>query len=537
MKRFFKITQVTLILLLSSCSPQNKKTNTAKNSLVYCSEASPSAFNPQITTDGTSLVAAGLTIYNRLVDFKYGGTEIIPSLAERWEISEDQKTYTFYLKKNVKFHTTSYFKPKRNFNADDVLFSILRQWDEKHPYYNVNGSSYEYFQSMNMKELIESVQKVDDYTVIITLKRPDSPFIANMAMGFMSILSKEYADHLAKKGKKEKIDHQPIGTGPFTFVKYEKDSLIRYKGFEDYFEGPAKIQKLIFAITPDASVRLQKLKKGECDIITEPSPQDITSIHQETDLKLISSPGINIGFLAMNMQKPPLNNLKVREAINTALNRKNYIEAIYLGNAIEAISPIPPTMWSYNDQLKKIIYDPDKAKKLLEESGESLPIKLKLWTLPVSRPYNPNGKKMGELMQADLKKIGIEIDLETFDWPTFLSKSREGSHDLIQFGWGGDNGDPDNFLYILLSCNSVEAGSNTARWCHKEFDEIITKAKEISDNGLRTELYRKAQEIFRQELPWAPLAHSIIFKIHHKNLKGYKIDPLGGDRFYHVFWE
>src|SRR5690606_20950532 len=155
-----------------------------------------------------------------------------------------------------------------------------------------------------------------------------------------------------------------------------------------------------------------------------------------------------------------------------------------------------------------------------------------LWTLPVSRPYNPNGKKMGELMQADLAKIGIKVKLVTYDWPTYLAKARLGEHQMLQLGWTTDNGDPDNFLGTLLSCAAIAGGSNVSRWCNKDYDQIINRAKIISDINARTTQYVKAQNYIKQEVPWVTLAHATVFRGLAKNVEGYKISPLGMEDFY-----
>lgn len=504
------------------------------STFVYCSEGSPSAFNPQVTTDGTSNNAAGHTIYEKLVQFKYGTTTIEPALAKSWSISRDKKVYTFNLRKGVKFHSTKYFKPTRNFNADDVLFSINRQRIKTHPFHSVGGGSYEYFSGMEMGTIIKSVEKINDYQIKITLSRPEAPFLANMAMSFMSMLSAEYADQLAKAGNKENIDNYPVGTGPFVFHKYKKDTLIRYKRNEDYWGKKAKIKKLVFAITPDASVRYQKLKAGECHLIIEPAPADLTAMKKDKNLTVLQGSGLNVGYLAMNTQKKPFDNVNVRKAVNMALNRKTYVDAIYLGNAKVAKNPLPPTIWSYNNKVKAYNFNVKKAKNLLKKAGYPNGFETEIWTLPVTRPYNPNGKKMGELMQADLAKIGIKAKLISYDWPTYLKKARNGEHALIQLGWTGDNGDPDNFLNVLLGCSGVEAGSNVARWCHKPFNDLIQKAKVIPSQKQRANLYKKAQKIFHEQAPWAPIAHSIIFRAMSNKVKGYKIDPLGGDIFKHI---
>lgn len=517
----------SLIFVLSTLSVHAK-------TFIYCSEGSPSAFNPQITTDGTSHNATAYTIYNRLVEFKYGTTEIVPALASSWKISKDRRTYTFQLRKGVKFQQTDYFKPSRDFNAEDVLFSYNRFRDKAHPFHLTSGGIYEYWEAMEMGKLVESIKKIDDYTVEFRLSHPEAPFLANMAMSFMSVLSKEYGDQLIKQNKKQDIDQLPIGTGPFAFKKYVKDTLIRYSAHNQFWDGQPKIDKLVFSITPDASVRYQKLKTGECHLIIEPAPADLEDMQSNPRVKLINGPGLNVGYLALNTQKAPFNNPLVRKAIQYALNRQSYIKAIYLGHAMQAKNPLPPTIWSYNDKIKDFNYNPKKAKELLKKAGLKNGFSTDLWWLPVSRPYNPAGKKMAEMMQADLAQVGIQAKLVSFDWPTYLSKSRNGEHSMLQMGWTGDNGDPDNFLNVLLSCSGVKAGSNFARWCNKSFDKLITEAKKISDQKKRTKLYEKAQAIFKREAPWVTLAHSVIFRAMSPKVEGYKIDPLGSDIFRYV---
>lgn len=517
------------LLLTGLCSLSFAQAKT----LVYCSEGSPSSFNPQLVTDGTSLNTTH-PVYNGLVQFETGTTKVTPMLAESYTISKDKLTYTFKLRKGVKFHNTKTFAPKREFNAEDVLFSFERQWKKDHPYHNVGGATYEYFEGMDMGKVIKSIKALDPMTVEITLNYPEAPFLANLAMPFMSVLSKEYADQLTAENKKDQIDLSPVGTGPFVFQSYTKGSSIKYSAFENFWGKKGNIEKLIFAITPDANVRAQKLKTGECQFAAEPAPTDLHSLKADAKLNVISAPGLNVGYLAMNVTKKPFDNILVRKAVSYALNRKAYIEAIFLGNATVAKNPIPPTIWSYNDSVKDYEYNPEKAKELLKQAGLPDGFETEMWTMPVSRPYNPNGKKMGEMMQADLAKVGIKVKLITFDWPTYLAKSKTGDHSLIQFGWTGDNGDPDNFLNVLLGCSSVEAGSNYARWCHKPFNDLIQEAKKNTDIKKRTDLYKKAQVIFKEEVPWVTLDHSTVFRAMSKNVKNYKMDPLGADIFNNV---
>jgi len=530
-KKYFLITTILFSIFNSTSlfSVESKKT------FIYCSEGSPSAFNPQVSTDGTSNNASTHTVYNRLVEFKYGTTILEPSLASHWKISKDKLTYTFFLRKDVKFHSTKYFTPTRNFNADDVLFSLNRQLIKTHPYHKIGGGQYQYFYGMEMHKLIKKVSKKSKYIIEIKLNYVEAPFLANMAMSFMSILSKEYADTLTMNNKMEDIDYFPIGTGPFIYKKYIKDTLIRYIKNTYYFKKHAKVDQLVFSITPEPNVRFLKLKVGECNLIIDPSPADIPYMKKEKDIKLIHAPGMNIAYLAMNVEKAPFNKPLFRKAINMALNRDTLIKAIYHGTAIPALYPLPPTVWGYPKDGVKQSYNPIDAKKIIDSLNLTEKEKnLELWTLPVSRPYNPNGKKMGELMQEDFRKIGINIKLISYDWPTYLKKARLGTHQFIQLGWTGDNGDPDNFLAVLLSCASIDSGSNVARWCNKDFDNLIIRAKKLTDIKTRQNLYIKAQKIFREELPWAPIAHSSVYRAMSTNVVGYKIDPLGGDIFSEV---
>ncbi len=505
---------------------------TAKT-LIYCSEGSPEGFNPSLYTSGTTFDASSRPIYNRLVEFELGTTKVIPALAVSWEVSDDGLSYTFHLRKGVRFHATRDFTPTRPFNADDVIYSFERQLNPAHPYHKVSGGSYEYFNSMDMPNILKGVAKIDDYTVRFTLNKPEAPFLANLGMDFASILSAEYADKMLRAGTPEKVDLKPVGTGPFKLVSYQADAVIRYQAHPRYWGGKAKIDNLVFAITPNAAVRYAKLKAGECHVMPYPNPADLAAMRKDPALIVKEQEGLNVGYLAFNTEKKPFDDRRVRQAINYALNKRAIIAAIYLGAGKPAKNPIPPTMWSYNDDVRDYPHDPAKARRLLAEAGYANGFETTLWAMPVQRPYNPNARRMAEIMQADLAKVGIKAKIVTFEWGEYLRRSRQGEHEMILLGWTGDNGDPDNFLYVLLGCAATK-GANRARWCHKPFDDLLIEAKRITDPARRTALYRKAQLIFKQEAPWFTIAHSIVFMPMRKEVVGYKIDPFGGHVFYGV---
>jgi dipeptide transport system substrate-binding protein len=386
---------------------------------------------------------------------------------------------------------------------------------------------------MSMPDLIKDIVKVDDYTVKFVLNRPEAPMIANLAMDFASIHSAEYADQLQAAGTPEKLDLEPVGTGPFQVVAYQKDAVIRYKAHPDYWRGKAAIDNLIFAITPDASVRYQKLKAGECHVMPYPNPADIEAMSKDPDINLMQQEGLNVGYLAYNSQQAPFDNPAVRKALNMAINKQAIIDGVFQGAGKVAKNPIPPTIWSYNETTVDDTYNPDNAKALLADAGITN-LQTKIWAMPVQRPYNPNARRMAELIQSDWAKIGVEAEIVTYEWGEYLERSKDVNRDgAVLLGWTGDNGDPDNFLAVLLGCDAV-GGANRAQWCYKPFEDLIQQAKVVSDNDKRTNLYKQAQVVFKEQAPWATIAHSVVFKPVRKEVKGFKIDPFGGHVFYGV---
>jgi dipeptide transport system substrate-binding protein len=499
--------------------------------LVYCSEDSPEGFDPSLYTAGTTFDASSRTIYNRLVEFEHGGTTVNPGLAESWDISDDGLEYTFHLRPGVKFQTTDFYTPSRDLNADDVIFSFERQLKADHPWNQyVAGAAWEYSNSMGFPDLIKSVEKVDDLTVKFVLNRPEAPFLADLAMDFATIVSKEYADKLDADGQREMLNQQPVGTGPFEFVAYEPKAVIRYRAHEEYWDGKEAIDDLVFAITPDASVRAQKLQAGECHIFPYPNSADVEGLKADPNLQVIEQEGLNVAYLAYNTQQPPFDNVKVRKALNMAINKDAIVEAVFQGQATPAKNPIPPTMWSYNDAVEDDKYDPEAAKAMLEEAGVAN-LSMKVWAMPVSRPYMLNARRAAEVIQEDFGKIGVTVEIVTMDWAEYLDKSRAVDRDgAVILGWTGDNGDPDNFLDTLLGCDGV-GGNNRAQWCNEEFDKLVSDAKVKSDQAERTKLYEEAQVIFKREAPWATIDHSLVVMPMSKKVSGYVQDPLGVHRF------
>ncbi|EAU42714.1 DppA [Fulvimarina pelagi HTCC2506] len=503
----------------------------AAKTLVFCSEGSPETISPPLAITGTAMDAAR-PMFNNLVEFRRGSTQLQPALAESWTISDDGLRYTFKLRSNVQFHSNAEFSPTRPLNAADVVFSFTRQWDESHPFHEVGGGRYDYFVDMGMPSLIAGVKALDDRTVEIALTRPEAPFLADLALPFNAVLSEEYAEAMMAAGTPEKLDLEPIGTGAFAFADFSRDVAIRYRAFEGYWRGRQPIDTLVYSITPTPAARLTKLKAGECHISAFPSPNEVETIEADPALRLMTLSGFNIGYLALNTERPPFDDVRVRLAINLAIDRKAILDEIFAGTGLSAKNPLPPSLWAYNDAIEPIPYDPEEARRLLEEVGITDGLETDLWYMPVSRPYNPNGRRMAEMIAADLERLGVRLDLQTADWDVYREKLQNGETTLSLYGWTGDNGDPDNFMHTLLSCTAArKGGNNIARWCDKRFDKLVTAAKTTPLEADRKRLYDEAQAIFREELPWAPIGHSIFMAATRAEVQHFIMDPLGYYQF------
>lgn len=532
MKMKSKTTRKTLLSLLAAAALSSVALAPAMaKTLVYCSEGAPEGFDAALYTTNSTWDASAETIYDRLTEFESGTTNVVPGLAESWTISDDNLEYTLKLRQGVKFHSTDSFTPTREFNADDVLFTYNRQLDKQHPWNNYFvGAGWEMFNAMDMPVIIKNVVKVDDHTVKFVLNQPDASLLAKLALNFGSIMSAEYAEQLAKAGQREDLDRKPVGTGPFGFVDYQTNAAIRFAANADYWGGAPKVDNLIFVITTDPATRMQKLQAGECHIAAYPAPADVARLKADPNLTVMEQPGLNVAYLAMNTMDAPFDKVEVRRALNMAIDRKAIVEAVYQGMGQVAQSVLPPSMWGYNGDIKGYSYDPDGAKKLLDDAGVK-DLKMKIWAMPVSRPYMPNARRAAELMQADLAKIGVGVEIVSYEWGEYLKKARDKDRDgAVVLGGTSDNGDPDNLLSYFFSCSGV-GGSNNANWCYKPLEDILQKARVSSNKDERTRLYQEAQAIAIDQAPWVPLAHSTVVLPMSKNVKNYVMEPLGSHRF------
>lgn len=531
-QHLFKTMLLPFLCLISACNTENDK-SLSNHSIVYCSEGSPESFNPQTVTSGTTIDATSNQLYNRLISFQGEENTIVPSLAKSWHVTRDGKMITFYLRKDVTFHQTEYFTPTRNFNADDVIFSFNRILDKNHPFHYVSGGRYPFFQSVSFSNVVKSIEKINEYTIRFKFKYADSSILANIASDFAVILSKEYADNLSLKNIKREIDTLPIGTGPFKLKEYRPGAFIRYAPHQNYWGKSSPLEQLIFDITSSNTGRLTKLLAGECDIIAFPIAHE--KIKSKAELQLEAVTSFNVGYLGFNTLKPPFDNVKVRQAVALAVNKQAILDTVYQSTADIAHSILPTTSWAYDKETLPQAYDLTQAKKLMAEAGYPDGFTMNLWALPVQRAYNPDAITMAKLIQADLKKIAINVRIEnSLDMGSFLEQLSAGQHQSVLLGWSADHSDPDNFFTPLLSCSSAESGNNRTFWCHEDFDDLIQQALETTNVTKRKKIYRQALAIIATEVPLIPIAHSKRFQARKKIVTGKLLSPFGGIDFSEV---
>jgi peptide/nickel transport system substrate-binding protein len=514
----------TFLVVGSALAQAPKKGGT----LVFGRGGDSVGLDPAYETDGNSFMICD-NVHEALVFYKEESTALEPGLATSWDVSPDGLTYTFKLRKGVRFHDGT------PFNADAVVFSHGRQMKNRNVKFFGKGWEIpkqerppEYWLQMEMDITIDSIEATDEYTVVYKLKKVTAPFIANMGMDFADIISPA-----AFTKNPAAFVRNPVGTGPFKFSNWKKDDNIVLVANKDYWnkgKGPY-LDRAIFRVIPENAVRFLELKAGNIHICQFPNAADIPMAKKDPKLQVPTQPGMNIGYLGFNLKKEPWkSNVNLRKAIAHALNRKAIVDNIYQGMGELAKNCIPPTMWGYNKDVPGYDYNVEKAKKYLADAGypdgKGLP-EVTLWSMPVPRPYNPEGLKVGVAMLGDLAKIGISARIVSYDWGTYLKRQREQPPDMdfFQLGWTGDNGDPDNFLAVLF--DGLADPAVRTQWHNEAYHKLMQDGKQTIDQSKRAEIYRKAQALMYEEVPVIPIAHSMVMWPAVKRVMNFKLHPTG----------
>lgn len=489
-----------------------------QDTLIYGRGADATRLDPATVTDGESLKVTQ-QVMETLINFKPGTTELEEGLATDWEEKDEGKTYEFELREDVKFHDGT------DFDADAVVYNFER-WQEG----DEDDDNFSYYPSMfggfGDESAIKDVEATDDYTVEFHFDEPFSPFLKNLAMTPFAIASPEA---LEEEGSDE-FEKHPVGTGPFEFDEWDKDNKIVLKKNEDYRdEDKPKLNEIIFRVIDDNSSRLNALKSGEIDLMDGTNPSDVESIEEEDGLEVYNRPPLSMAYFGFNVEEEPFDDEDVRVALNHAVDKESLIDAFYAGKGEAAKNPMPPTVDGYNDDIQPYEYDPEKAKEMLEDAGYE-DLEMDLWTFSNPRPYLPEPEKIAENIQSSFGEAGVDVNIETYEWSTYVEKVTDGEAPAFLMGWTGDNGDADNFIYSLLDEDAI-GSNNNARYANDEVHELLTGAQTEADDDARNDLYKEAQEIIHDEAPWIPIIYSEEPLAANDNLQDYEPNPTGSEPF------
>lgn len=502
----------SLSVILTGCAG-----GTASNDkpFIFAQGAQPRGLDPAFVDDGESSKVM-CNIYEGLLRYKLGSTELEPCLADSWTISDDGKIYTFKLHKGVKFHDGT------PFNAEAVKYSIDRQLPpnatDDMPY---AGFTFD-------PNIVEKVDVIDDLTVQISLKAPYTPFLANLAMS----LAAPIVSPTAAKKANGNLNESPVGTGPFKFVKWDKEQSITLEKNNDYWGDKAKISKLVFKFTKENSVRASELATGAVDAIDGIDPNNVKML-EDAKMTLFKDQGMNINYMFYNCSRAPFNDPKLREAVSYAINRDELVKFLYQGYASLANSPLPSFMPGYDKDVQPYSYDPEKAKSMLKELGkENLEIKMIAYSNP--RPYNSvNGQKLAEAIQGYLAKVGIKATIDVYEWTDYKKRVGNGEGDIGFYGWIGDNGDADNFL-SLFDSKEIESTLNAAKYANPQVDELLAKARSLDNGDERNNVYKQIQQILAKDAPWVPISNALTLAAYKPEVKGFAVHPTGNIFFREV---
>lgn len=478
----------------------------AKTELIVAQGADAKSLDPHGTNDQPSSRVMR-QIYETLVD-QNEKMELLPGLAESWE-QVDDSTYQFNLKKGVKFHNGEEFK------ASDVKFTMERA-----------------LESANVGHIVEAIDKakievVDDYTIKIGTKEPFAPLLAHLAHTGASILNEKAVTEAG-----EDYGQNPVGTGPFKFESWATgDSIVLVRN-DEYHRDPAKLTKVTFRAIPEDTNRTIELETGGVDIVYDISPNDIEKVESNEKLTLVRDASLSTGYIGFNCAKAPFDNVKVRQAINTALDTESIINTVYKGVGSPAKGPLTPQVWASNQNLEPYGFDVEKAKALMAEAGYADGFKTTIWT-----NENPQRMAVAEVVQNQLKAIGIETEVKVMEWGAYLDGTAKGEHDMFILGWVTVTGDPDYGLFPLFHSSTFGDAGNRTFYSTPKVDELLEKGRFSVDPAEREAAYMEVQQIVRDDAPWVFMNYGENISGTASNVKGFMQHPAGHYRLYPVYFE
>ena len=510
----------------------------SSDTLVFGSSADPVALDGALISDGESGRVI-IQIYEGLVALAPGTTKVVPSLATSWKSSPNGKSWTFSLRNGVKFSDGT------PFNAAAVCYNFDRWYNFKGSFQNPSATYYWQtvfggFKTYDPKSgapkgsLFASCKTVSDSSVTINLTAPSASFLAGLSLPSFSMGSPTaMAKYGANDGAVDSTGvfhptgtyatQHPTGTGPFMLQSWTHgDKLVLVRN-PNYWGTPAKLSTLIFRPIADNAARLQALQNGEIQGYDLVEPQDIATIKSDSNLQLLSRPPFNVGIVGMNQSMPPLNNIKVRQAIAYGLDRQSVVSAFYGGRGVVAKEFQPPSLFGYSNSVKQYPYNPAKSRALLKAAGLKLPVKITFWyPTSVSRPYMPDPAKNFQAFAASLTKAGFKVVPHAAPWnPDYLGGVQDGKAQVYLYGWTGDFGDPDDFDGVFFRTPQKQWGFN-----NPAIFNLLTKARDESNLAKRIALYKQANNLIMNFLPGVPYVHTSPALAFTKNVSGYVPSPV-----------
>jgi peptide/nickel transport system substrate-binding protein len=468
---------------------------------------------------------AAMPLYEGLVRFEDGSTEIEPALAESWEVSDDGLTYTFHLREGVTFHDGT------PVDAEAVAFSIERQIDPEHPYHDTGEFPYAEFTFGP----VESVEVVDSQTVRIQLTAQFAPFLANMAMHAAAIVSPTAVEQYGRD-----FSENPVGAGPYRFVSWDRGVELILERNPDYYRGVPSVERLIYRSIVEDQARLAALEAGEIDLTVNLPPDDLPRLRENPNFHFAEQPGMHTWYLVFNVTQPPFDDARVRQAVAHAVDRNAIVEAILGNTGVVAENFLPPVIWSHTEDVPTYPYDPERARELLAEAGYPDGFTVEFW-VPESGSGMQQPVAMATVIQDFLRRVGIQLDIQQFEWGTYLDRvivppDRANTlPPVFEMSWIGDNGDPDNFLYILLSGEQTPPqGFNLGYYSNPEVDDLLREARQLPSQEERVPLYEQAQRLILEDLPVLPVDHETQIVVMNANIEGFIPHPTGVFRFENV---
>jgi ABC-type transport system substrate-binding protein len=485
------------LLLLAGCTHKPDP-----NTLVMIIESSPTNLDPRVGVDAQSERIDEL-LFDALVR-RDEHFNLKPWLADSWEIPDPQ-TYVFHLHHGVRFHNGQLLTARDvKWTFDSLISGKLR---------SAKTSTY---------APVDRIDAPDDYTVVFHLKQPFAPLLWNLSDGAIGIVP---------YGSGEDFNRQPIGSGPFRFVKAQQDKEVVIERNSDYWATTAKIGRVQFKVIPDATTRALELRKQSADVVINGLTADtVVTLERDHDLTVMESPGTIYAYLAMNLRDPILKDIRIRHAIAYAINVQPIIHYLLRDEARPAYSVLPPQHWAYDGEVEKYPHNPARARQILDDAGYR-PVNGIRFHITMKTSTEESTRLLAAVLQQQLREVGIALDIRSFEFATFFADITKGAYQFHSLRWIGGNLDPDIFEHIFGSNSFAPKRANRTFYSSSRVDELIAEGRSTIDQQRRKTIYDEIQQILAEDLPYINLWYLDNVLVHTNRVHGIEISPSGNYDF------